>query len=426
MTKNQAKKERRLKAKQAEEAIKEETAATTSEEPVQAPILGRKRKTKKPPAEPSTTSRAPSDMESSTAPKKEVKEEPEIQKPKLSEKATSASKPTVDESATKVPTSEPWRANNTIAQLVRDAELTGTPIKDLFLERTAPLYVLLAQMHNSAQLDLTNHPLFNPVPLNQRTDMKCSADDYDNLRQPIDLTEDHKKTLLSGQPVRINPDSDSFKDRCLITPKGRILRHLSAEEEDQYLELESHCEPGTWNEYPTMSVPGTDATNLNGGLDCLFQNPGRFNIRWVAEPSSPGLSLATAGAVVTAEDQFALDPPSETSPPNVLSMMEADANRSYTGTLRDGHADPAARSFASGVQRSLDGKGAAVFGDIAELDNVFGMSNKELRTYIEQSQREFESSRKEFDGLDKKLAALVKRNKKLAQQALGAVVEVGK
>ncbi|OKL61253.1 hypothetical protein UA08_03391 [Talaromyces atroroseus] len=424
MTKNQAKKERRLKAKQAEEAIKEEVAAMTPEEPVQAPIVGRKRKTKKPPAvpsEPSPATKPASDMETQ---KKETKSELESQKPKLTKADTE--KAASDESGTKPPSVEPWRANNTIAQLVKDAESTGTAIKDLFLERTGPLHVLLAQMHNSGHIDLNSHPLFNPLPLNQRNDMKCSADDYDKLRQPIDLTEEDRKTLQRGQPIRINGGSDSVQSRCLITPKGRILRHLSAEEEDQYLELESHFEPGTWNEYPAMSATGPDATNLNGGLDALYLNPGRFNIRWVAEPSSPGASLATAGAVVATGDQFALDPPSESAPPNVLSMMEADANRSYTGTVRDAHVETTARSFAGGdLQRTLDVKGT-VFGDIAELDNVFGMSNKELRIYIDHSQRALESSRKEFDAFDKKLSALVKRNKKLAQQALGAAVEVGK
>lgn len=401
----------------------------TSEEPIQAPILGRKRKTKKPPtvsSEPSPATKAASDMDNSAAPKKETKPEPEIQKVKPAKTSMDTEKAAPEESAAKPPPVEPWRANNTIAQLVKDAEATGTAIKDLFLERTGPLHVLLAQMHNSGQIDLNNHPLFNPLPLNQRNDMKCSADDYDNLRQPIDLTEEDRKTLQSGKPIRVNSGPDLLKSRCLITPKGRILRHLSAEEEDQYLELESHFEPGTWNEYPAMPAPGPDATNLNGGLDALYLTPGRFNVRWVAEPSSPGASLATAGAVVATEDQFALDPPSESSPPNVLSMMEADANRGYNGTLRDPHVEPAVRPFAGGdVQRILDVKGT-VFGDIAELDNVFGMSNKELRIYLDHSQRALESSRKEFDAFDKKLSALVKRNKKLAQQALSATIEVGK
>jgi CCR4-NOT transcription complex subunit 4 len=400
MTKNQVKKERRMKAKQAEEAIKEEVATAIPEEPVQAPIIGRKRKTKKPPtttSESATSTKEPSDAENVPIQKAEVKADVGTQKPKASpEKVPDASKPTSDVEVTEPSTDEPWRANNTIAQLIEDTKATGTSIKDLFLERTAPLHVLLAQMQSKGDIDLNNHPLFNPPPLNQRTDMKCEAEDYEFFKLPLYISEENKKVLLSGQPLRINHGVDNLKVRCIITPKGRVLRHLSDEEEDRYLELESHVDAGTWNEYPSTTVPGLDVTNMNGGLDALFLTPGRFGVA-LSEPPSPRMSFAASGAVVSAEDQFALDPPSESGP----TMGETD----------HAHKLPESARYPP---------------IIPEMDNVFGMSNKELRTFIEQSQRELESSRKDFDAIDKKLAALVKRNKKLAQQALSSVVEVGK
>ncbi|KAL3708443.1 transcriptional repressor general negative regulator of transcription subunit 4 [Talaromyces marneffei ATCC 18224] len=400
MTKNQAKKERRMKAKQAEEAIKEEVATAIAEEPVQAPILGRKRKTKKPPttpSEPAASTKEPSDAENVATQKTEVNADVGIQKPKVSpEKVPDVSKPAPEVDAAEPSVDEPWRANNTIAQLIEDAKATGTSIKDLFLERTGPLHVLLAQMQSKGDIDLNSHPLFNPPPLNQRTDMKCEADDYEFFKLPLYISEENKKILLSGQPLRINHGVDNLKVRCMITPKGRVLRHLSDEEEDRYLELENHVDAGTWGEYPSTSVPGLDTTNMNGGLDALFLTPGRFGVA-LSEPPSPRMSLAAGGAVVSAEDQFALDPPSESGP----TMGEADHPHKLPESARYPPIIP-------------------------EMDNVFGMSNKELRTFIEQSQRELESSRKEFDAIDKKLAALVKRNKKLAQQALSSVVEVGK
>lgn len=401
MTKNQAKKERRMKAKQAEEAIKEEVATAIPEEPVQAPIIGRKRKTKKPPtaseAAASTSTKDPSDAENVPAPKVEAKADVSAQKSKPSpEKVPDVSKPALEAEVVEPPADEPWRANNTIAQLIEDAKATGTSIKDLFLERTAPLHVLLAQMQSKGDIDLNNHSLFNPPPLNQRTDMKCEAEDYEFFKLPLYISEENKKILLSGQPLRINHGVDNLKVRCMITPKGRVLRHLSDEEEDRYLELESQVDDSTWNEYPSTTVPGLDVTNMNGGLDALFLTPGRFGVA-LSEPPSPRMSLAAGGAVVTAEDQFALDPPSESGP----TMGETD----HTHKLPESARYPPI---------------------IPEMDNVFGMSNKELRTFIEQSQRELETSRKEFDAVDKKLAALVKRNKKLAQQALSSVVEVGK
>lgn len=392
-----------MKAKQAEEAIKEEVEIAIPEEPVQAPIIGRKRKTKKPPTTSETaaptSNKEPSEAEKEkvSTPKAEAKADVGIEKPKpLPEKVPDASKPASDAEADETRNDEPWRANNTVAQLIEDAKATGTSIKDLFLERTAPLHVLLAQMQSKGDIDLNNHPLFNPPALSQRTDMKCEAEDYEFFKLPLYISEENKKLLLSGQPLRINHGVDNLKVRCMITPKGRVLRHLSDEEEDRYLELESHVDPGTWNEYPSTTIPGPDVTNMNGGLDALFLTPGKFGIA-LSEPPSPRMSLAAGGAVVSAEDQFALDPPSESGP----AMGETDHS----------HKVPEAARYPP---------------IIPEMDHVFGMSNKELRSFIEQSQRELESSRKEFDAIDKKLSALVKRNKKLAQQALGSVVEVGK
>lgn len=402
MTKNQVKKERRMKAKQAEEAIKEEVATAVPEEPVHAPIIGRKRKTKKPSATPSAqatsvSTKESSETENAETAKPEEKADAHIQKSRSpSVKVTETSNSQSDRDTPEPPSDEPWRTHNTISQLIKDAQNSGASLKDLLLNRTASLHVLLAEMHSKGEIDLVNHPLFNPSPLNQRTDMKCQAEDYEFLKLPQYISEENKKVLLNGQPLRINHGTDSLKLRCMITPKGRVLRHLSDEEEERYLELESQIDPATWNEYPSIGVPGLDSTNMNGGLDALFFTPGRFTVAF-SDPSSPRMSLATSGAVVSADDQFALDPPSDSGP----QSTESD----------NAHKRPDSAKYPLITP---------------EMDNVFGMSSKELRTFIEQSQRELEISRKDFDAIDKKLAALVKRNKKLAQQALSSVVEVGK
>ena len=72
------------------------------------------------------------------------------------------------------------------------------------------------------------------------------------------------------------------------------------------------------------------------------------------------------------------------------------------------------------VQQSMAGLGASgvVMGNIPDLDDVVGMTDEELRSFAIKSQKDLEVSRKDLDSIDKKLNALVKRNKKLAQQAL--------
>ncbi|KAJ5550047.1 hypothetical protein N7461_004745 [Penicillium sp. DV-2018c] len=416
MTKSQLKKERKQKAKEAE-AKKVETLAIP-EEPVQAPIMGRKRKTKKAPATTVSTTDAPavSGAEKMSPVKpadaSPVKAEPKVDTAKkVKVKETKPVKeptppPVQEQPAQKEIPAEPWRSNNTVGQLVKDAEALGRSIKDLFLERTKPLHELLAEMHKSGELDLNKSSLFNPSNLSQRTDMKCTAEDYDLLQRPTELTEEDRKTLLRGEPVRIG--NDMLKTRCLITPRGCVLRHLEPEEEERYLELEKNM--------AIMSEPsmiGDDASNPTGGLEALFANPEKFNICWVDDmptrlgATSPSSSLQAAESVI---------------PPNVLLAMEADSTRNHDWAVANSaeflNTTPAAvRSFAAATAQHMLGN-PGMLGANPTLDDVAGLTNEELKDLSGRSQKDLELTRKEMESLDKKFAALLRRNKKLQQQAL--------
>ncbi|PGH27762.1 hypothetical protein AJ80_00550 [Polytolypa hystricis UAMH7299] len=407
MTKSQVKKERKLKAKQAE-AKKEEVLSVTpvAEEPIQAPIIGRKRKTKKAPARSSELNYSTDNGNEQSIPQKT--EPSPVKSPVKGPKAGADFKNTKAKVEEKKEETDPWRLNNTLEQLMKDANATGATVKELFLERTSPLPVLLAELHQSGDLDLNTHPLFNPPNISQRVDMKCTADDYDMLKSPIELTEEHRKQLLRGEPVRINSTSDLLKHRCLITPTGCVLRHLSVEEEERYLALEKSL-LAAWEslqEYPALTVAEPDVTNRGGGLDALFATPEKFNIRWVDVSNQPN-------------HPSALPPPSPTPPaaPNVFSSLEADAARASgrTDTLSSSNLPPRSSPLVSNTVSSGN-----IVSDIEELMN---MPDDELRHMIQTAQRELESSRKEVDQIDKKVTALVKRNKKLIQQALVAALE---
>lgn len=421
MTKSQAKKERRLKAKQAEEAMKEEAAAAAAVEE-QAPIIGRKRKTKKTPA-PSSDPPATSEGKGSEQAAEKEENKANNDRKATKDKAANDAKTADGESEEKQP-AEAWRSNNTIEQMVKDSKDSGRSIKELFQERTSPLHMLLAQLNRAAEIDLHAHPLFNPPSLSQRTDMKCTAEDYGRLKQPLELTSEHKKMLLRGEPVRINDGSDVPKNRCLITPRGCVLRHLSPAEEDRYLELERRMSSENMQEFPAISMPDPDPTNMTGGLDALFATPEKFNIRWV-DDNQDSIALA-AGAVLTGGDDLSLNGTSGASAPNILSTTDVDgSSAANTGDLLSS-TSASVRSFAAATAKQMLGVTGTSLGQIPHLDEVRAMTDEELRTYIERSQRELEQSRKEFDAIDKKFNALVKRNKKLAQQALAATVEAAK
>ncbi|KAL2861721.1 hypothetical protein BJX68DRAFT_10518 [Aspergillus pseudodeflectus] len=424
ITKSQLKKERKQKAKEAE--AKKQEVASVSEEPIQAPIIGRKRKTKKAPAEapnPHSESAGTSIPPVTVSNEESEKAQP-VKKPKPSEPAPApeAKPPTPSERKAPVEQKqpEPWRSKNTVEQLLKDAESTGVSLKELFAERTSPLQVLLSQLHKSGALDLNHHPLFNPSNLSQRFDMKCTSDDYEELKQPIELTEQHRKALLRGEPIRFASETNSLKDRCLISPRGCILHHLSPEEEDRYLALEKSISWAidAFQEYPSIPITEPDATNRGGGLDALFATPENFNVCWVDETSAGALSASSPTSALSPTEAALAS-----APPNVLSAMEADSTRSHNWAIANtaeimNATATSVRSFAAATAKHMLGAAGVVMGSMPDLDDVVGMTDEELRTFAVKSQKELEASRKELDAIDKKLSALVKRNKKLAQQAL--------
>ncbi|PTU24048.1 hypothetical protein P175DRAFT_0469652 [Aspergillus ochraceoroseus IBT 24754] len=440
ITKSQAKKERRQKAKEAE-AKKHEAATVVAEEPVQAPIVGRKRKAKKAPATASETPPPP-------PPPLALQANSSVSKPSgvgindISEKVDHRTEPSkrsqpIETAPAKDPQPAPaevktstdekhapeaWRSKNTVEQLMKDAESSNVSIKELFSERTSPLQMLLAQLHKSGDLDLNHHPLFNPSNLNQRFDMKCTSGDYESLKQPIELTEQHRKTLLRGESIRINSDSTLLKSRCLISPRGSILRHLSPDEENRYLALEKGISWAmeSFQEYPAVPVTEPDVTNRGGDLDALFATPENFNICWVDETSAGISSTSPTTGLPTSDSSTSSGGP---APPNVLSAMEADSTRSHNWAIANtaelvNATATSVRSFAAATAKHMLGAAGVVMGNMPDLDDVVGMTDDELRSFTIKSQKELEVSRKELDAIDKKLSALVKRNKKLAQQAL--------
>ena len=452
MTKSQAKKERKLKAKQAEEAKKDEavSVSTVAEEPVQAPIMGRKRKTKKAPTtntdRTSTPENGTPDTAQGSSKGKEARDNTDQKsdtqrmgkskdKSGKESKGQQAGEEKITQNATqKAASEEAWRANNTLEQLILDSETTGTPLKDLFLERTSPLPQLLAQLHQSGELDLNNHPLINSTNLNQRTDMRCVAEDFDMLKRPIELTEENRKQLLRGEPVRANAQSGFLKNRCIITPSGCILRHSSFEEEERYLALEEDLSSAveSFQDYPAVSITEPDVANRGGGLDALFATPEKFNICWVDEAPRTGLTSDSADGSVMLPDPC---PTSSTGLANGLSALEADSSRSRGWTMANttdmvSATAASVRSFAAATAKHMLGGGSvsSVGGSVvgaADIEDIISMSDNELKMMIEASQREVEISRKEVDVVDKKFLTLVKRNKKLAQQALGVAAELG-
>lgn len=400
MTKNQMKKERRAKAKHAEDKKTEEVLATVApEEPVQTPIVGKKRKTKKARPEPTKTEQA-----RSTSPAKAVPpaphEEPQPEPKQDGESPTQEEPPLPVEQSTDVS----WKAHNTLEQLIIDSESSSVRIKELFLERTTPLPEILGQLHKTGALDLNTHPLFNSSNLNQRTDLKYTAADYDLLRSPIKLTKEHKDALCRGKPVRINMNSADLKDRCLITPQGSVLRYLSAADEDRYLELEKSmsADIDLWKDYPSQSVIEPEFTNQFGGLEALFANPEKFNVEWVDETvAKPNDDSSTDGPFGSMFNLFSM-----------AGMPQRFSDLARTSLPNGSGTGSGAAALSKAHRRN------AKMLEPPAISELAAVSDEELRRIIVGSRALFEKSKKQVDSEDKNLASQAKKNRKLVQQGL--------
>lgn len=230
-TKSQQKKERQARAKMVEESkkIEETVEKVVPEEPVQAPIIGRKKKTKKSTANDGTASstpapsrpESPAERESFTvaselekpvpaAPVKELKKETKKDVPKAQEKKPSDTTTAAQSSAVNDPAQKgPLTAASIIADLQAHGELSSA-----------------AMLH-----------FFNNIPgINHRHDI--TAADFLDLDRKILLSDDERLRLSHGQPIHLAPSSDKTSARMMISPAGAFLRGLSPEQEQRFVELE--------------------------------------------------------------------------------------------------------------------------------------------------------------------------------------------
>ncbi|KAL8949354.1 MAG: hypothetical protein Q9222_004528 [Ikaeria aurantiellina] len=222
VSKSQQKKERQARAKQADEASKIEEAPVKPavEEPVQAPIIGRKKKQKKTvnrgtadstPVVTRPSSPLPSDGNnveeneaSSTTPVKDSKKD----------EAKGAPEP---EAATPLspegpPTSEPPPKNS-----INPATLFAALLKSNDVSPSA--------------LDI-----FKPVlGLNHRFDIDPhSLDHMPEVGLPPSLTETQIQQIAQGEPVCVDQNTNK---PIIVLPDRRTLRHLSQEQATRYLAL---------------------------------------------------------------------------------------------------------------------------------------------------------------------------------------------
>lgn len=247
-TKSQAKKERQERARQMTEVelgLKE--SRTPSEEPVVVEgIQTRKKKEKKPrPAKaPKTAASTPAESRTGTpgppekAPTPENQPEPVVEKEKPAEPV---------EIAPSEPPKPPVTPASVIAKLLAEGAVTHDMLENM--------YKSFPQGPNERQITL--------------------QDVHNRDRQYMLSDELIKAVLEKREAQRLGGEDGRISSRVLVTPEGTILRGLSKEEEDRYLELEASLKKSTG--LPTKWSPTKDPYF---DLDRIVRN---LNVRAVVE-----------------------------------------------------------------------------------------------------------------------------------------------
>ncbi|MBA7490656.1 hypothetical protein ES702_01197 [subsurface metagenome] len=366
-TKNQAKKDRREKAKKATEASETGSVAAVATPPPAdevGPIVARQKKQKK--------AKAPSNANATATHKKadeneanqdEVEEEAEVKLPAPSPQKKKTEQvppkkepepPVVEKAPTPKPATptpvspEPQQVSYTLRDFYTDAsklqslypaddqaadEQIRADIQDLLASKVSPFPRLLSEMVASGDL-ARDHPLFSPasftsspykLPSDHRKGQAyLDGNNYssNDVFGMIYLPQKEKKALYHGHAVSIadpapaptsNGSSEPREDllrRCLITPTGWVLRHLSRDESEKLLDLEERRqmyqeEFGDLGRMDRLgALEDNDYVNLEGGFDEISRFGDRHGVCWVMDQDNGRGGRKSASR--TNEDDYGL------------------------------------------------------------------------------------------------------------------------
>lgn len=320
-TKNQQKKERQARAKQADQA----EASTKTEEPeakveeVQAPIVGRKKKTKKERAQ-GTADSTPT----ATRPTSPVQKEDMVE-----DKAPTAPVTPVKPSKKGVPK---------LASETKDTETPPSPATPATGEQqkaSLTAAAIFQGLLDAGEVNATAKEIFSPVPgLNHRFEILEPAFAEDIVTR---ISHDDHVLLDQGEAIPIGKDSNNH---MVMFPDRRILQGFSAAQASRYLELRKQA-----------LLYGDDPSHQ--ALESMIPGP-------------PPLNVLAA---------------------NANSNQKILSNKFYTPTAQPETAGRAAMGYGE------EGRKGAVS--------------------VVDAEREAAVRRKETEGLEKKLNALLKRNRRL-------------
>lgn len=259
-TKSQAKKERQERKRQ----IEEEQAMTLDEhksdiESVQAPIIGRKKKSKKPASNPKSTVAVIKSQPPSPKPTKVEEDEEKQDQEQVETKVTSPPSPKRDQTA-KLSASSNQKPDMSPATESASASEQSKDRRELTAQS------IIADLQKTGELLASTLEFFKPLSSSlahaSRNTQSNSTTAPPDLK--IHFSEADLDALAKKMPVRLNGQDGKSDSRTLITPQGKFFWGLPQELEEKALELERHIEElkGQARFHPRKQMPQTHTHNI--------------------------------------------------------------------------------------------------------------------------------------------------------------------
>ena len=378
-TKSQQKKGRQARAKIVEEAKKSEEVPekVAPDVPIQAPIIGRKKKSKKSKVAISADSTSVGSGPSSPRPKEEVAQEPvesetrtlEVEDRRTAKEARKESK----KEAAKA------RAEAKLSDAAADQALVdiGEKLQKALVSASS----IFADLQAAGEINFNAIDLFRNVPgINHRFDVSDS-----------DLSETNSLPILSGAQIDLLEQDEAVcvelgnDRRVIVLPDRRTLRGFTHDQAQRYLELRKK--------------------NLAATGPTVFNSPRHSINRWLHAPPTP----------IADPDGNPIEPPQffPRSGAGVQDFTQDFQDRftSSSPTMTRGGTYGQGQR-ASNYWSELAAAGVGT-GTGAGMGPVEGMHMRVPKMGVEEAEEALLKARKETEGIEKRLNTLAKKNRRL-------------
>jgi hypothetical protein len=422
------KKPKKSKRVQTEPDVLEAEVLKLSEE--QSPIMGRKKKSKKPEAGPTVLPKRKDSERSipaSPIPQSEQYVTAEISLP--------APEPFIPLPEEPIPSpkkeSHPDPSQSKTKRLAENLFAALGPELDKFLNSS--LTKPISMQSHLRSLDF--YPGSNQRPFSHPSDL----DAFIAAQDPFVLSPADYAARTGGQAIRKSAEDGRLSSRIIETPRGTRLRCLSEQEEDLLIELEdkicSVIGTGFWGggslEYAIAGMPGYDRKQKQQAIDTLGklfpreeqsrsdvihsvgsnEDPARLINQFVftqeTEAITPMVPYAGEKAHVQQQqrDQAAAVPTAA----EYARQQEAAASRQQEGDQRSRSMADSAADAASAAARA-----ALAIGNTRDvIQQAMGEVSGTLYTSVEDAERSWQEERRHAEGLERRLNGVVKRNRKV-------------